>query len=136
MNSVSCRLAKDLVRVAPAVAWFITCFSALPFYANLGWFGPIVCAIFSAVMCAFSIYDIVLYKSPAAASIYLNCVGRPVEDDQETEHLIIAREPLNKGSARIKMYVAGMFTLVSTAFCIIFLAVAYGPIKSEEMSAN
>lgn len=133
MDSVWCRLCKDLFRVAPAVAWFVTCFAALPFYAHLGWPGPIVCAIFSAIMCGFSIYDIVLYKSPAFAAIFLSrCTGRLADDEQETEHLIMARDPLTKNSARVKVYVASLFTVVSVVFCIVFLAVAYGPIRSEE----
>jgi len=134
MDSMWCRLCVDLIRVAPAVAWFFTCFAALPFYAHLGWPGPIVCAIFSAIMCGFSIYDIVLYNSPAAAAIYLKCAGRDVTEsnDSESEHLIMAREPLKKDGARIKVYIASFFTVVSIVFCIVFLVVAYGPIKSEE----
>lgn len=77
------RITKDFVKLTPAVAWFVTCIAALPSYAALSWPTPIVCAVFSAIVCAWSMYDILLYKSPAAAAIYANYIGREIDASEK-----------------------------------------------------
>jgi len=131
-DSTPWRFGKDLLKCAPAIAWCITCLAALPFYARLGWPGPIICAVFSAIVCAWSLYDILMFKCPAFALLSLQCRGKTIEDTTEKDSLILASEPLKKDEASTKLIIASVFTGLSIFFTILFLAVAYGVIKREE----
>jgi hypothetical protein len=131
-DSTPWRVGKDLLKICPAIAWCITCLTALPFYARLGWPGPIICAVFSAIVCAWSLYDILMFKCPAFALLSMQCRGQALEDNAEKESLILASSPLSKSDASVKLIVASVFAGLSIFFTIMFLAVAYNVIKNEE----
>lgn len=133
-DSTQWRVAKDFVSLTPAIAWFVTCIAALPYYSALGWAGPIICAIFSAIICLWSVYDILFFKCPAFALVVRRFQGQNFDDFsiQEREQLMLSSEPLKPRDASIKVMIASAFAVTSIVFTIIFLAVGYGVIKKEE----
>mmetsp|Transcript_5514 Transcript_5514/g.11048 ORF Transcript_5514/g.11048 Transcript_5514/m.11048 type:complete len:239 (-) Transcript_5514:19-735(-) len=115
----------DLIKLSPSIAWLITCLTAIPAYSGIGWATPVILAVLSSILAIFATYDIFKHHAPnLSGAMYALLPRSESEETKNQQNLTLTR-------ARTKMYIASACTFISFMFTVVFLAIAYGTVKSK-----
>ena len=100
----------DMIKILPSIVWLIVCIAALPYYAQMAWRTPIICAILSSGIALTSTYDIFRFHRRRKYFMF----GTGTDPGSQMSRY-----------AEIKLCTACAVTAICLGLTIAFLAVGY-----------
>ena len=111
MSARFCSLVLDLMSIIPLIAWAVVAVISIPTYAALGWYAPVACAVYTAIICL--VGGIVLWRRShvvRSGLVYL-VMKEPG----------IPEKPPSKTAERVQVIVASFALVVTLVWAVLSL---------------